>query len=89
MAVIWGNEGTRQESGKPVGEPCFFCGKAADSPMVFWMGLTEPMYLVLHPACCLDLSLRLFRDVHEIQQTLEGHIEVVTDPRLNPSRSAE
>ncbi len=86
MAIIWGKEKPYQESGMPVGEPCFFCGKEADSPMVYWAGQTSSLQgpvLVLHPGCAVDLTVRLYRDVHEVQQTLEGHIEMVTDPGLH------
>lgn len=86
MAVIWKSEKRYEESGIPMGEPCFFCGEEADAPMVFWTGV-KGTNLVLHPACAVDLTLRLYRDVHEVQQTLEGRIEMVTDPNLHTPKS--
>jgi hypothetical protein len=47
------------------GRPCFFCGAALADPAVYWMGM--PGSLFLHAACCLDLFVRLMRDVHEVR----------------------
>ncbi len=46
---------------------CFMCHRGpVKPPYIFWVGaLDDP--LVLHPACALDLMLRLGRDVWEAQ----------------------
>lgn len=44
---------------------CFYCGKAVGFPALFWMGLTGEIYL--HPDCFQLLTVRLMRDLHEIQ----------------------
>jgi len=43
---------------------CFYCYRPLDDPAVMWIGDGE---IYLHPHCVVDLTLRLFRDVHEIQ----------------------
>jgi hypothetical protein len=48
------------------GEACFLCGSTLSDPAVHWMGSTGSIFL--HPACVLALSVRLFRDVHEIEK---------------------
>ena len=46
-------------------QPCYYCYSPLTSPFVVWMGAGEP--IALHPACVVELSIRLFRDVHEIE----------------------
>ncbi len=45
---------------------CFFCGDPTTDPAVIWCGETGEIYL--HPGCCADLAIRLFRDLHELQR---------------------
>ena len=48
------------------GQICFYCGKATSDPSIHWMGFDADIFL--HPGCCVDLAVRLFRDVHEWQR---------------------
>jgi hypothetical protein len=47
------------------GERCFYCGASLRDPAVHWMGATGDVYL--HPPCVVELSIRLFRDLHELR----------------------
>lgn len=53
------------------GAICFYCGKATSDPAIHWMGF--PMDIFLHPGCCVDLSIRLLRDVHQWQCVHHHH----------------
>ncbi len=44
---------------------CIYCGEPLDAPHILWVGRTAE--LLVHAACALDFSLRLLRDVHEIE----------------------
>jgi hypothetical protein len=44
---------------------CFYCFHPLDNPAVEWSGATG--VICLHPACVLELAVRLFRDVHELE----------------------
>ncbi len=46
------------------GNQCFYCDQALEDPAIHWRGATE---IYLHPSCCVDFVLRLFRDVHQWQ----------------------
>jgi hypothetical protein len=52
-------------------EECFFCGErlrqpsSDDQAFVMWGGRTST--ILLHPECIMSLTLRLFRDVYEIE----------------------
>ncbi|MEW6049028.1 MAG: hypothetical protein AB1609_21585 [Bacillota bacterium] len=47
------------------GQRCFYCGKPTEDPAVEWHGYTAQIFL--HPACAVDLLLRLARDVWEFE----------------------
>ena len=48
------------------GWPCFYCHKPLTFPSVQWRGANiDPA--VMHPKCVLELTIRLFRDLHEIE----------------------
>ena len=53
-----------------IGQPCYYCGQPITAPAIWWMG-HRGQYgggdVVLHPACCLELVVRLIRDVHELE----------------------
>jgi len=53
-------------------DECFFCGKQLMCPAVHWMG-SECKNIVLHPACLLDLFVRMARDLHEIKAEGSGY----------------
>jgi hypothetical protein len=44
---------------------CFLCGKATDDPSVMWSGFSTDVFL--HPECAVEMSLRVLRDVHELE----------------------
>lgn len=49
-----------------VGKTCFFCHELiAEDPAILWMGSTE---IYLHPKCTVELTVRLLRDLHEIEK---------------------
>lgn len=60
---------------------CFFCGERLGTPFVLWQGTGPLGRLVLHPACVLELNLRISRDVHAIQHELRMHVELVHDKK--------
>ena len=56
---------TSAETFPAQGERCFYCHGTLEDPAVMWMG--HHGNILLHPGCVVDLTIRLFRDVHEIQ----------------------
>ena len=46
-------------------QPCFYCGGVLASPFIIWHGFGEA--IALHPPCVIELTIRLYRDVHEIE----------------------
>ena len=69
MSILWSGagdfEGDFRAEALSEGVDCFLCTKPLITPVVHWMGLTGNIYL--HPDCVLRLAVRMFRDVHEIQ----------------------
>lgn len=49
-----------------IGSECFYCYKPVYPPAVMWMGASAE--IVLHSPCFMELSLRMGRDVLEIEQ---------------------
>jgi len=49
---------------------CFLCGEATADPSVMWSGFSEDVFL--HAACAVEMTLRLMRDVHELEHRT-GH----------------
>lgn len=47
------------------GETCFYCHNTTADPAITWAGATAEIFL--HPACVVELALRLLRDVHEFE----------------------
>jgi hypothetical protein len=52
---------------------CFFCGHKCDLPVIEWKGSTGA--IVLHPRCAHRLTLRLSRDMLELEH-LAGLLEI-------------
>lgn len=49
---------------------CFHCEQPTGDPQVWWIGVDEHgrcIHIVLHPACAIELAIRMLRDVHEIE----------------------
>jgi hypothetical protein len=44
---------------------CFHCGATVVDPGIMWSGFSDDVFL--HPACALELTIRLMRDVHEYE----------------------
>ena len=66
-----------------VGTPCFFCSAPLTAPFVAWRGAAPDM-LALHPGCVLDLTMRLMRDVWELECKTE--LRVTLTPALPTER---
>ncbi len=50
-----------------VGEDCFYCGRIIEAdPVIEWRGFADFRFL-LHPCCLVELTIRLFRDLHELE----------------------
>ena len=62
-----------------VKQPCYYCAGVLESPFLVWMGAGEA--LTLHPACTVELTIRLLRDVHQVE--CQSHRDI-TDP-LTPA----
>ena len=61
------------------GQPCFYCYQTLTSPFVLWMGGEA---LALHPGCVVELSIRLLRDVWQIEHTTGAYITSRALPEL-------
>lgn len=59
---------------------CFYCYRQLNAPVVMWMGSTSNIYL--HPACVVELGIRLFRDVHQIECATNSYVTARTTPEL-------
>ena len=69
------------------GAACFYCHKPLTSPCVHWMGSGFDLYC--HPACVVELTIRLLRDVHEIECSTNTDITSRTTPELRQRLVAE
>jgi hypothetical protein len=79
MSVMRFKPPTAPEAWLPNGflhKPCYYCAETLQSPFIMWMGAGEP--LGLHPACTVELSIRLLRDVHQVE--CETHNDVTRKP---------
>jgi hypothetical protein len=47
-----------------IGQTCFYCHEPTSDPAVLWDGATGAIYL--HPVCVAHLTVRLYRDLHEL-----------------------
>ncbi len=52
--------------------PCYYCGEPLTVPFVMWQGFGEA--IGLHPPCVVELTIRLYRDVHEIECGPYGYV---------------
>jgi hypothetical protein len=69
------------------GEPCFYCGEHLTAPFIIWIGVGDP--LALHPSCVVELSIRLLRDVWQIENTTSSYITSRTLPELRERLRSE
>jgi hypothetical protein len=59
---------------------CFLCGEATADPAVLWSGFSEDVFL--HPACAVEMTIRLLRDVHELEHRTGCRLAwALPDPR--------
>jgi hypothetical protein len=64
-----------------IGSECFYCYRPVYPPGVMWSGAAGE--LVLHPACVLDLFLRLGRDVWDVERRIGAYLALPgADPRF-------
>lgn len=73
------------ESGRraiPAGTPCFYCHQRLHGAVVMWWGEGADLYL--HPECTVELSIRLLRDVHEIERNRQTNITGGPSSLLQP-----
>jgi hypothetical protein len=61
------------------GRDCFYCHQPLTSPFVIWVAIET---LALHPGCVVELSIRLLRDVWQIETTTNSYITSRTLPEL-------
>lgn len=81
------DQGTGGESNRraiPAGTPCFYCHQRLQGSVVMWWGEGADLYL--HPECTVELSIRLLRDVHEIERNTQTNITGGPSSLLNPRR---
>jgi hypothetical protein len=64
------------------GRACYYCGKVITSPAVIWSGFGDD--IALHPACVLEWTIRLMRDVWQVQCEGHLHVELITDKDDSP-----
>jgi hypothetical protein len=55
------------------GQACFHCGEPAGDPVIMWSGATGNE-IFLHPACVAELTIRLLRDLHELEHRTGGRL---------------
>src|SRR5215207_7970191 len=59
---------------------CYYCGAYLGSPFVMWQGAGDP--LALPPSCTVELTIRLLRDVHQVECETSNDI---TRPKPGPA----
>jgi hypothetical protein len=45
-------------------QECFYCFQSLDEVAIWWRGASD---IWIHAACFIELAVRMFRDVHEIE----------------------
>ena len=60
------------------GEACFYCSGPVYDPAIAWTGTPT---IFLHPSCCVDLCIRLLRDVHELECEKNVHVKLALAER--------
>ena len=59
---------------------CFYCYRPLADPFVHWSGSTG--HISLHPGCVVELTIRLYRDVHQTECGPHGYVTQRTLPEL-------
>lgn len=57
------------------GQICFYCYGATEDPAIIWAGSTGEIFL--HPACAAELTIRLIRDVYELECATNLRLQLV------------
>lgn len=60
------------------GEECFYCHHKLADPAIAWWG-AGGITIFLHPQCVVELAIRLFRDVHELECRTHSRLSFVRD----------
>lgn len=68
------------------GELCFYCHQRLRAPSVLWIGADGDIYL--HPECVVELTIRLFRDLWELECS-RGYVTSRTTAELRARLRAE
>jgi len=62
----------------PLPQLCFYCRDSiVELPYISWIGTTD---VFLHPACAIELSLRLLRDVHQVECRFDKTVKLLSAP---------
>jgi hypothetical protein len=69
------------------GDNCFYCGRPLTSPAIGWIGASG--ILLVHPSCQVEWSLRMGRDVWEIECSTGIDVTARTLPELRERLLAE
>ncbi len=56
----------------PASACCFYCGEALGHPAIEWAG--ETTTISLHPGCVVELTIRLYRDLHELESRTGAYL---------------
>ena len=56
----------------PAGTACYYCSYPLQGTVILWWGRGADIHL--HPQCAVELSIRLMRDVHEVERATRSHI---------------
>ncbi len=56
---------------------CFYCGNPTQDPAIVWSGFGDEMFL--HPTCCVELAIRVLRDVHELEGKTHSRLVLQRD----------
>ena len=56
----------------PVATRCFYCGRQIRAIAIYWIG--DDGELWLHPPCVVELTIRLYRDVHEVEVGTQAYV---------------
>lgn len=54
------------------GRTCFYCYHAVADPAVVWSGATGEIFL--HAPCVVELTIRLYRDVHQLETATHRNV---------------
>ena len=69
-------------------DECFYCYQKLDFPWIEWHGHESGKdgfsVIALHPRCAVDLSIRILRDVHEVECKTNTSLSLSPSPQAVP-----